>query len=912
MRKQFSKFLNLLLVCCLILSATLLTGCNKDKAKDQDKEPKPDIVQEEEEPENTSSTLGIYAHGSSVVDKNGKTTEYRFDNAKNVIDENGNVIIESKNVRQFTAVDEIAMDKKALNVELLGSKIENGDDLVLNEKIVEFVIDVKPKDAINSNLTFKSSDETILIFEPSLNPDMVKETAKTATTVSADQVQVKPEPVPVPSGEKVDADDQLNVDDTLNAGTNSDKSEITLHPGIDGKIHLYATVLYTGFCNVQVHNVLETDVDTLTVSITSREGTVDEIQKEEAKNQSTRSSLTNEVNGTNGTGNVNGVHSVQTNASGANTTGTNATGANAAGTNATGTNAAGANASGTNAAGANGQSGQNQSGSATGANGGTQTSAADGHTHKFTEKVIEPTVRTQGYTLFTCEVCGYSYRSNYTPKTAHTHDYENTVVPATYTSRGYTRHTCKICGQSYTDNETPMLQCQHERTIDKVVPATCTEGGYTEHICENCKKTWTDSKTSPKGHQYDQGKITKQPTCQEEGERTYTCANDATHVSVEKVPKIDHIYDEGVVKKEPTCLEPGEKVYTCTMCKNTKTETIPALGHADPQTRVKTQPTCSANGVQETYCPRCNAILGTEPINRVEHQPSPTKKDVKAATCTEDGYTGDVVCKLCGTVLTPGTKIPSKGGHSYGSWVVTKQATCTAEGSRSQTCSVCQHVNTESIPKTEHSLDSGTVTKPASCGVDGTIVFRCTNCKQVIRTDTIPKTNNHTLETRNAKEASCTVAGYTGDQVCTVCGQTISYGQSIPATGHSYGSNNIVQPATCTQPGSITKTCTVCGTTTTDPIPANGHSPTITGVVNATCVSPGYTGDTICSVCQEVIAYGSSTSALGHDYQLITDINDVDYVEGYSLYRCSRCLDQYWADSQGNEFLEKPQPMQVG
>ena len=35
----------------------------------------------------------------------------------------------------------------------------------------------------------------------------------------------------------------------------------------------------------------------------------------------------------------------------------------------------------------------------------------------------------------------------------------------------------------------------------------------------------------------------------------------------------------------------------------------------------------------------------------------------------------------------------------------------------------------------------------------------------------------------NAKEATATEDGYTGDEVCTVCGQTIKTGETIPATG---------------------------------------------------------------------------------------------------------------------------------
>ena len=47
--------------------------------------------------------------------------------------------------------------------------------------------------------------------------------------------------------------------------------------------------------------------------------------------------------------------------------------------------------------------------------------------------------------------------------------------------------------------------------------------------------------------------------------------------------------------------------------------------------------------------------------------------NAKAATCTEDGYTGDVVCKACGKVITKGEVIPATG-HDY------KDGKCTVCG----------------------------------------------------------------------------------------------------------------------------------------------------------------------------------------------------------------------------------------
>lgn len=53
---------------------------------------------------------------------------------------------------------------------------------------------------------------------------------------------------------------------------------------------------------------------------------------------------------------------------------------------------------------------------------------------------------------------------------------------------------------------------------------------------------------------------------------------------------------------------------------------------------------------------------GTEPGD-CEHGGSSSVVGQKDPTCTEDGYTGDLVCDDCGEVIEPGKVIPSHGHH---------------------------------------------------------------------------------------------------------------------------------------------------------------------------------------------------------------------------------------------------------
>ena len=62
------------------------------------------------------------------------------------------------------------------------------------------------------------------------------------------------------------------------------------------------------------------------------------------------------------------------------------------------------------------------------------------HVHDYEEKVVAATTKSQGYTIYTCKICGLSYRDNFTDKLPCNHVYKDKVVAPTYTSTGYTLH----------------------------------------------------------------------------------------------------------------------------------------------------------------------------------------------------------------------------------------------------------------------------------------------------------------------------------------------------------------------------------------------------------------------------------------------------------------------------------------
>ena len=79
-------------------------------------------------------------------------------------------------------------------------------------------------------------------------------------------------------------------------------------------------------------------------------------------------------------------------------------------------------------------------------------------------------------------------------------------------------------------------------------------------------------------------------------------------------------------------------------------------------------------------------------------------------------------------------------------------------------------------------------------------------------------------EVRNAKVATCTLDGYSGDIYCTNCGNLIEAGSVTKAVGHQWDNGVITKAATATQTGIKTYTCTVCKITRTEVIKALGNN----------------------------------------------------------------------------------------
>jgi uncharacterized protein YkwD len=135
----------------------------------------------------------------------------------------------------------------------------------------------------------------------------------------------------------------------------------------------------------------------------------------------------------------------------------------------------------------------------------------------------------------------------------------------------------------------------------------------------------------------------------------------------------------------------------------------------------------------------------------------------------------------------------------------------------------------------------------------------------------------------NAKSATCTEKGYTGDTKCTDCENIVAYGEEIDATGHLDLKTVLDVKPTCDTDGYTGDTvCTICNDTITTGsiIPATGHNTTVINVKNATCEADGYTGDTYCTDCNNTVKTGSVIPATGHTQTKVINAKSATCTKG--------------------------------
>ena len=241
--------------------------------------------------------------------------------------------------------------------------------------------------------------------------------------------------------------------------------------------------------------------------------------------------------------------------------------------------------------------------------------------------------------------------------------------------------------------------------------------------------------------------------------------------------------------KPATETEEGSKARDCTVCDHVQTETIPMLEHE--------------HGIHDE----------TWKYDKTQHWQE----------CS------------CGEKL-------NVANHAYGEWRVTKPATETEEGSKARDCTVCDHVQTETIPMLEHEhgihdetwkYDKTQHWQECSCGEK-------LNVANHIYGDW--KVTKEATETEvGSRERGCTVCEYVQVEIIPEIGhehgihdetwkydetdhwQECSCGEKLNVANHTYGDWKVTKEATETEAGSRERGCTVCKYVQVEDIPMLEH-----------------------------------------------------------------------------------------
>ena len=336
----------------------------------------------------------------------------------------------------------------------------------------------------------------------------------------------------------------------------------------------------------------------------------------------------------------------------------------------------------------------------------TKTEAIPAAGHTLTAVAEVPaTCETAGTSAhWKCDVCGKLF-SDAEGKTGTT--LEKLAIPATGHAYGapvwkwnddFTASATFTCGNdtSHVENVTA------EVTSAVTTPAACETTGvrtYTAKVTFD-GKDYTDTKTEvipATGHAY--GAPVWKWNDDFTASATFTCGNDTSHV--------ENVTAEvtSAVTTPAACETTGVRTYTAKVTfdgkdyTDTKTEVIPATGHAygapvwkwnddftasatftcgndtshvenvtaEVTSAVTTPAACETTGVR-TYTAKVTFEDKEYTSSKTEVIPAKSHDTelvgAKDATCTEDGYTGNEVCKVCQTVVKQGEVIPALG-HDY-------------------------------------------------------------------------------------------------------------------------------------------------------------------------------------------------------------------------------------------------------
>ena len=516
-----------------------------------------------------------------------------------------------------------------------------------------------------------------------------------------------------------------------------------------------------------------------------------------------------------------------------------------------------------------------------------------------------------GHVTMTCDKCGDSYEKYTTPPTQnHNWEYNITVNHGKTVISG----KCSVCGATFSTS----AESEHElKNVKSYTPATCKNTGtlILECAVSGCTKTHEITlAVNANAHANVKVDETK-ATCTTEGSIITKCADCGKTLSTTTVPATGHAFNTQTAYSAPTCKSEGSVTYTCDHCDATKTDTLAVNPDAHKfEKGAHHNATCKLPAYDEYKCKYCGKTYSLFDGEANGH--------TYTTATSQSGTTLTITCKcsVCGDTHTQTVEVAE--GHNYTNVTLTKQPTCTAEGSMTIACdgkhkAGCTSVITVSVPKNPqahniettytaptcenggsvvtactnncgltvetvniaalgHDWDEGEITKVADCENDGVMTYTCKRGCDKTKTEVIAKTG-HNWDNGTAHDADCTHGKYT-HFTCSNCNGTYdAVEDGAQALGHSWDNGTVTTEPTCTEDGVMTYGCTRsgCKVTRTEPIGKLGHNFEKGTEHPATCTSAAYTEYKCANGCGATYnAVEDGAQALGHkwgDWETVTE-----------------------------------------
>lgn len=310
------------------------------------------------------------------------------------------------------------------------------------------------------------------------------------------------------------------------------------------------------------------------------------------------------------------------------------------------------------------------------------------HDYKFI--VSNVTCEQDGYTIYTCTVCSYSYTGDIVVSTGH--NYKSRVIEPTCDEPGRTVYTCNNCGDYYSENETPAIG--HDYVMTETLP-DCVNPGYYVHTCNNCGDVYKEPTDKPIGHNF--VPVVTLPTCSNDGYTTYTCPGCNDSYVTDEVPALGHSFTNYIPDGNASCKADGTKTAYCNNgCGNIST--LPDDGSMLPHEDKNKDKHCDHGG-EELFMEFTHLTYPAEAVKTAENWLLTVDRITARADKNENVYeaaqgypdTNGIIISPYYTVKVDGTSVPvygttvyigetEKGAlHSFSEIYVEKDEYCTFE-----------------------------------------------------------------------------------------------------------------------------------------------------------------------------------------------------------------------------------------